>query len=51
MKLAITQHDRTVTYELDGDEQSISEMLEVFEQMLKALGYIFDGTLTLEEIE
>ena len=47
MKLQVTAYDRTYTIEEPNDDQDIATMLEIFERILLAMGYVFDGTLDM----
>jgi hypothetical protein len=49
MKIEVTQYGRKISMDLAGDDQSLTEMVETFEDILKALGYVFDGHFTMIE--
>ena len=47
MKIEVTQYDRKITMDLEGDDQTLSEVVGAFEDVLKALGYCYDGYLDI----
>lgn len=51
MKIIIEHHDHKITYEVDYEDVSMDEMLEILNRMLKADGYPFDGHLDIVDNE
>jgi hypothetical protein len=47
MKIEVTQHGRKISMDLEGEDQTLSEIIGAFEDVLKALGYCFDGNLDI----
>jgi hypothetical protein len=47
MKITIEQYDHTITYEVDHDDVSMEQMIEIMENLLKCTGYRFDGNLEI----
>jgi hypothetical protein len=47
MKITIEQYEHTVTYSVKHNDVSMDEMLEIFERMLQATGYVFSGHLDI----
>ena len=47
MKIVIEQYSHTITYEVAHNDVSMEEMLEIFERILHATGYVFSGNLEI----
>lgn len=51
MKITIEHYGHKLTYEVEHDDVSLNNMLEILERMLLADGYVFKGTLQLIDDE
>jgi hypothetical protein len=49
MKLITVTKYRVCSIELPDDDQTLPEMCEVYEDLLRSMGYHFDGTVRVEE--
>jgi len=47
MKITVEHYDTKITIEKDHDEQTLTEMCEIFEELLKGMSFHFSGHLDI----
>ena len=51
MKIVIEQYEHKITYEVPHDDVDLDEALQMIEGLLKAIGYVFSGSLEIVDDE